>query len=91
MVPGSEAERIGLLNQLVPSAQLRDTAIQIAQLVSENDPRMVQGIKRLVHEDIGMSWRERYDNEQSARKTSLKSNHPRDGFKEFLSRKGIKA
>ena|SRR5438128_10023258 len=91
VVKADEAERIGLLNQLVPSAQLRDTAIQIAQLVSENDPRMVQGIKRLVHEDIGMSWRERYDNEQSARKTSLKSNHPRDGFKEFLSRKGIKA
>jgi enoyl-CoA hydratase/carnithine racemase len=91
VVKADEAERIGLLNQVVPSAQLRDTALQMAQLVSENDPRMVQGIKQLVHEDIGMRWRERYDNEQSARKTSLKSNHPREGFKDFLSRKGIKA
>ena len=89
-VKADEAERIGLLNQVVPSAQLRDTAIQMARLISQNDSRMVQGIKRLLHEDIGMPWRERFDNEQNARKTSLKSNHPREGFKEFLDRKGIR-
>ena len=91
VVKADEAERIGLLNQVVPSAQLRDTAIKMAQLVSENDSRMVQGIKRLLHEDIGMPWHERFDNERAARATSLKSNHPREGFKEFLDRKGIKA
>jgi enoyl-CoA hydratase/carnithine racemase len=88
-VKAEEAERIGLLNQVVPSTQLRDTAIEMGRLISENDPRMVQGIKRLLHEDIGLPWRERYDSEQSARKTSLKSNHPREGFKEFLMRKGV--
>src|SRR5215470_16548337 len=90
-VKADEAERIGLLNQVVPSAQLLDTAIQMGQLICENDPRMVQGIKRLLYEDVGMPWRQRFDNEQNARKTSLKSNHPREGFKEFLNRKGIKA
>jgi enoyl-CoA hydratase/carnithine racemase len=90
-VKAEEAERIGLLNQVVPSGQLRDTAIDMAQLICENDARMVQGIKRLLHENIGRAWRERYDSEQKARKTSLKSNHPREGFKEFLDRKGIKA
>ena len=91
VIKADEAERIGLLNQVVPSAQLRDTAIQLGHLICENDPRMVQGIKRLLHEDVGMPWRQRFDNEQNARKTSLKSNHPREGFKEFLNRKGIKA
>ena len=90
-VKAEEAERIGLLNQVVPSGQLRDTAIDMAQLICENDARMVQGIKRLLHENIGRAWRERYDSEQKARKTSLKSNHPREGFKEFLDHKGIKA
>jgi 2-(1,2-epoxy-1,2-dihydrophenyl)acetyl-CoA isomerase len=89
-VKADEAERIGLLNQVVPSAQLRDAAIQMARSISQNDSRMVQGIKRLLHEDVGMPWRERFDNEQDARKTSLKSNHPREGFKEFLDRKRIK-
>ena len=90
LVKAEEAERIGLLNQLVPCAELRETTIQMAQLISANDSRMVQGIKRLVHEDIGLPWRERYDNEQSARKTYLKANSPREGFKDFLARKGIR-
>ncbi len=90
LVKAEEAERMGLLNQLVLCAELRDTAIQMAQLISKNDSRMVQGIKRLVHEDIGMDWRGRYDNEQSARKTYLKATPPREGFKDFLSRKGIR-
>lgn len=88
VVKADEAERIGLLNQVVPSAQLMEAALQMAQLISENDPRMVRGIKRLLHEDIGMNWRDRYDNERQARGTYLTSNHPREGFKEFLTRKG---
>ena len=90
LVKSEEAERIGLLNQLVPCAELRETSIQMAQLISKNDSRMVQGIKRLLHEDIGMDWRGCYDNEQSARKTYLKANSPREGFKDFLARKGIR-
>jgi hypothetical protein len=62
----------------------------MAQLIGANDSRMVQGIKRLVHEDIGMDWRGRYENEQSARKSYLKANSPREGFKDFLARKGIR-
>jgi enoyl-CoA hydratase/carnithine racemase len=88
-VKAEEAARIGLLNQLVPCSELKNTAIQMAQMIGANDPRMVQGIKRLLHEDVGMPWRERYDSEQKARKTWLKASHPREGFKAFLNRKGI--
>jgi enoyl-CoA hydratase/carnithine racemase len=88
-VKAEEAERIGLLNQLVPCAELREASLQMAQLISKSNSRMVQGIKRLLHEDIGMDWRGRYDNEQSARKTYLRATPPREGFKEFLARKGI--
>jgi len=90
-VTAAEAERIGLLNQVVPAAQLRATAVQMAEMIAQNDTRMVQGIKRLLHEDIGMHWRERYDNEEEARATWLTSAHPREGFKDFLSRKGQRA
>lgn len=90
-VTADEAERIGLLNQVVPAAQLRDTAVQMAEMIAKNDTRMVQGIKRLLHEDIGMHWQERYDNEAKARATWLTSAHPREGFKDFLSRKGPRA
>ena len=90
VVKAEEAQQIGLLNQLVRCAQLRDSALEMAQQISANDARMVQGIKRLVHEDIGRDWRGCYDNEQNARKTYLKANSPREGFKDFLARKGIR-
>jgi 2-(1,2-epoxy-1,2-dihydrophenyl)acetyl-CoA isomerase len=86
-VLADEAERIGLLNQVVPAGRLRETALEMAQMIAGNDGRMVQGIKRLLHEDIGMPWRERYDNEEAARGTWLTSAHPREGFKDFLARK----
>ena len=89
-VKAEEAERIGLLNQLVPCAELRDASIAMAKQISENDPRMVQGIKQLLNEDVGLAWRERFDAEQNARKNRLKANSPREGFKAFLDRKGIR-
>lgn len=89
-VGAEEAERIGLLNQLVPCAQLRAAAIAMAKQIAENDPRMVQGIKRLLNDDVGLEWRERFDAEQNARKNKLKANSPREGFKAFLERKGIR-
>src|ERR1044071_4949137 len=89
-VKAEEAERIGLLNQLVPCAQLRAAALETAKQIAANDPRMVQGIKQLLHDDIGMAWRERFDAEQSARKNKLKANSPREGFKAFLERKGVR-
>ena len=89
-VKAEEAERIGLLNQLVPCAQLREAALEMAKQIAANDPRMVQGIKQLLHDDIGLPWRERFDAEQNARKNKLKANSPREGFKAFLERKGIR-
>ena len=90
-VHAEEAEKIGLLNQIVPADKLRESALDMARMIAGNDARMVQGIKRLLHEDIGLGWRERYDNEEQARGTWLTSSHPREGFKDFLSRKGQRA
>lgn len=88
VVHAEEAERIGLLNMIVPSAKLRESAIELAQSIAKNDARMVQGLKRLLHEGGGMSLQERYDFEDDARATWLLAGHPREGFKDFLARKG---
>jgi enoyl-CoA hydratase/carnithine racemase len=73
---------------IVPQARLRDSAIELAQSIAKNDPRMVQGLKRPLHEGAGLSWHERYDLEDEARATWLQAGHPREGFKDFLARKG---
>jgi len=56
--------------------------------IAKNDSRMVQGLKRLLHEGAGLSLQGRYDLEDQARATWLQAGHPRDGFKDFLARKG---
>jgi enoyl-CoA hydratase/carnithine racemase len=91
VVNADEAERIGLLNQVVQSSELREKTLELARLISENDSRMVQGIKRLLHEDIGLPWRQRFEGELNARQTTLKATHPREGFRDFLQRKGVKS
>jgi 2-(1,2-epoxy-1,2-dihydrophenyl)acetyl-CoA isomerase len=91
IVHAEEAERIGLLNMIVPAAKLRESAIELAQSIAKNDARMVQGLKRLLHEGAGMSLKERYDFEDEARATWLLAGHPREGFKDFLARKGKRA
>jgi enoyl-CoA hydratase len=89
-VRAEEAERIGLLNQVVPAVKLRDASLEMAQQIAANDGRMVQGIKKLLDDGVGMHWRERFDAEHNARKNKLKANSPKEGFKAFLDRKGIR-
>lgn len=89
-IRAEEGERIGLLNQVVHSSQLLDTSIAMARQISENDARMVQGIKKLLDDGVGTLWRERFDAEHNARKNKLKANSPKEGFKAFLDRKGIR-
>ncbi len=91
IIAAAEAERIGLLNQVVAAAKLSEAAIEMAQLIAKNDARMVQGIKRLLHEGMGMDWRGRYDLEDEARATYLSAGHPREGFRDFLARKPVRA
>jgi enoyl-CoA hydratase/carnithine racemase len=91
IVTSEEAERIGLLNQVVPAAKVVEAAVEMGQMIGKNDARMVRGIKRLLHEGMGLDWQERYDLEDEARATYLSAGHPRDGFKDFLARKPVRA
>ena len=88
VVHAEEALRIGLLNHLVPSDQLMDKAMELGQLIAANDPRMVQGVKDLLIDDIGAPWRDHYDNEIEAQKVKLAPTPVLEGFKPFLDRKG---
>ena len=88
VVEAEEAYRIGLLNHLVPSDQLMPKAMELAQLIAANDPRMVQGIKELLIQDVGVAWDEMYSSEQDALDTKLSPTPVLEGFKPFLDRKG---
>lgn len=88
VVEAEECERIGLVNQLVPSGQLMDAAMAMGRLIAGNTPEMVQGIKTLLHEHVGMGYREMFDNEYEARNRRFQATPLEEGFKDFIARKG---
>ena len=87
-VGAEEAYRIGLLNRLVPAERLMDEALELARAIAANTPQMVQGIKELLHQGLGLSLKERQELEADARRTRLVSAPPQEGFRDFLARKG---
>lgn len=91
VVEAPEAKEIGLLNRLVPSSELLATALELGKMIAQNTPAMVQGIKELLNEGIGSTWADRLQMEREILTGRLKPAHPREGFKEFLDRKGRKA
>lgn len=88
VVEAQEAKAIGLLNRLVPANELLSTAHDLAKTIAQNTPAMVQGIKELLNEGLGCTWAERMEMERHLLSERLKPSHPREGFKEFLDRKG---
>jgi enoyl-CoA hydratase/carnithine racemase len=90
VVEAEEAKEIGLLNRLVPSSELLPTAVELGKTIAQNTPAMVQGIKELLHEGLGHTWAERLEMERDLLTGRLRPSHPREGFKDFLDRKGRK-
>jgi enoyl-CoA hydratase/carnithine racemase len=91
IVEAEEAAQIGLLNKLVPSSELLDAAIEMGRQIAANTPEMVQGIKQLLLDDIGRAWSEMYEAERQALSTTLRPSPVEEGFKDFLSRKPVRA
>ncbi len=87
VVTADDALQMGLLNKVVPSSELLDAAIEMGRQIAANTPEMVQGIKRLLLDDIGRAWHEMYEAERTALSTTMKPSSIEDGFKDFLSRK----
>jgi enoyl-CoA hydratase/carnithine racemase len=88
VVEAAEAKAIGLLNHLVPAGELMAATRELAVTIAKNTPAMVQGIKELLNEGLGASWHERMQMERELLSGRLKPAHPREGFKDFLERKG---
>jgi enoyl-CoA hydratase/carnithine racemase len=87
VVEAEEAFRIGLLNKLVPSSQLREVALEMGRTIAANSTGAVQGIKEILLRDIGMSWRDMLVNETQTVSRSVRVPPPSESFKDFLERK----
>ena len=52
-IDAARAKELGLINQVVPAAELRDVALALAARVSANGPLAVQATKQLMLDEIG--------------------------------------
>jgi enoyl-CoA hydratase/carnithine racemase len=53
-IPAAEAERIGLINRVVPAGQALEEAHRVAERIARNGPLAVQAIKRSVQATEGL-------------------------------------
>ena len=88
VVEAEEAHRIGLLNHLVPCAQLRDKTMWLATMIAKNRRESVMGVKRLLLEDLGCSLEEQWSNERHYTQNVARGAKAEAAFPEFIARKG---
>ena len=88
IVEAEEAFRIGLLNHLVPRAQLRAKTMEIAGMIAHNHRGAVIGVKELLLRGLGQDLRQQYDHEADYAKNVMRGAKAEDAFPEFIARKG---
>ena len=88
VVEAEEAYRIGLLNHLVPRAELRAKTMWLAKMIAANHPGAVQGIKSLLLQQLGEDLDAQWSAEKEYTTHVMRGAKAEDAFPEFIARKG---
>jgi enoyl-CoA hydratase len=89
IVEAEEAYRIGLLNHLVPRAQLREKTMWLAKMIAANHRGAVMGIKQLLLKQMVMDLEAQHAAEVDYTTHVLRGAKAKDAFPEFIARKGL--
>jgi enoyl-CoA hydratase len=88
VVEAEEAYRIGLLNHLVPRAQLRTKTMEIARMIAGNHRGAVMGVKALLLKQMGENLEQQWAEEHDYTTHVLRGAKAEDAFPEFIARRG---
>jgi enoyl-CoA hydratase/carnithine racemase len=88
VVEAEEAYRIGLLNHLVPCAQLREKTMELATTIAGNRRQAVMGVKALLLQQMGRSLEEQWALERDYTTNVVRGAKAEEAFPEFIARKG---
>jgi enoyl-CoA hydratase/carnithine racemase len=88
VVEAEEAQRIGLLNHLVPCAQLREKTMWLATTIAKNRRESVMGVKALLLRDMGCTLEEQWANERDYTTNVMRGARAEAAFRDFIARKG---
>lgn len=86
-ISAEEARRIGLINEVVPAAELRDRAQEIAETVVANAPLALQAIKQTVLGTHTLDWPEAFAAEGKAAGAVMRSADAREGPRAFKEKR----
>ena len=89
IVEAEEAYRIGLLNHLVPRAQLRTKTMELAKMIASNHRRAVMGVKALMLQQLGQNMEEQFNAEKEYTTHVLPGAKAKDAFPDFIKRKKL--
>lgn len=81
------ALRLGLVNRVVPAAQVMPEAIALAERIAANGPLAVQAVKRTVIEASGRPLADGYRLEDESRRTVLATEDAREGPRAFIEKR----
>jgi enoyl-CoA hydratase/carnithine racemase len=88
VVEAEEAYRIGLLNHVVPCAQLRQKTLELATTIASNRRESVMGIKALLLQHMGRNLEEQWAQERDYTTHVVRGARADEAFPEFIARKG---
>ena len=88
VVEAEEAYRIGLLNHLVPCAELRAKTMWLAGMIAKNRRDAVMGVKALLLKDMGCDLEEQWTNERHYTTNVVRGAKAEKAFPEFIARHG---
>jgi enoyl-CoA hydratase/carnithine racemase len=88
VVEAEEAQRIGLLNHLVPYAQLRQKTMELATMIANNRRDAVMGVKALLLKHMGRNLEEQWALERDYTTQVVRGAKAEEAFPEFIARRG---
>src|SRR6202161_424952 len=88
IVEAEEAYRIGLLNHLVPRAQLRTKTMELAKMIAGNHRGAVVGIQARMLRQMKQDLEEQYEAERQFTTHVMRGAKAEDAFPEFIKRHG---
>ena len=87
LIDADRAHEMGLLNRVVPAADLLDVAYDYARRITANAPLAVQATKQSVWEGLGMSLRDAYRNEAQLSSAIFATEDAKEGPAAFAEKR----
>ncbi|RYF76638.1 MAG: crotonase/enoyl-CoA hydratase family protein [Comamonadaceae bacterium] len=86
-VTAAQAQRLGLVNHVVPAADVLPRALELAQRIAANGPVAVQAVKRTVRDTSGLPLAQAWAVENEAKRVVMASDDAREGPRAFMEKR----